>query len=85
MKLSDLLSKLKNQAGVSEAERRHFADGHTVIILTGRLPAPPFTDRAHVWHALVLDPGQDDVSRDEVEAILRRFWHGELDFFGESD
>ena len=84
MKLSDLLSKLKNQAGVTE-ERRHLADGQTVIILTGRLPAFPFGDRAHAWYTLVLEPGQDEVSPDEVEAILRRFWQAQLDFFGEAD
>ena len=28
-----------------------------------------------------LSPGQQDVSKHEVDALLRHLWHAELDFF----
>jgi hypothetical protein len=77
MNLAKLLHWLE-QHKVDAIEDRTHADGTRVIILSGRLPFP-IHEREHVWYPLVIRKGQMDVSEWEVETILRRFWHLELE------
>jgi hypothetical protein len=79
MPASLLLDKLK-EAEIEVKETRKLSDGTEVKILVGTLPKFPTGERP-TWYPLVLLPGQSDIDRREVEALLRHFWHFELDFF----
>ena len=59
-------------------EDRKYADGSRVITFTAPLPGPEAEQR-HVWYPIVLSKDQTEVSRPEVEALLRHLWHLELD------
>jgi len=77
MNIEKLLHWLE-QHHIHAIEDRTQADGSRVVMLSGSLPFP-IHDREHVWYPLVIKPGQMDVSESEVAAILRRFWHLELE------
>jgi hypothetical protein len=80
MAVTALLANLQKQAKVRVAETRKLEDGTEVRILVGTLPVFPHGKRP-TWYPLVLRPGQTEVDRREVEAILRHFWNAQLDFF----
>jgi hypothetical protein len=52
-------------------------------MLVARLPEFPFGKEKTVWYPLALEPGQTFVDREEIRAILARFWHSGTDFFGD--
>ena len=78
MNIDALLARLKNEASVILAEKRELTDGTTIYILETTISFFPNGQR-HIWYTLVLDAGQRDVDSEEIEAILRRFWHAEID------
>jgi hypothetical protein len=78
MNFDKLLARLREEAGVTVAEERLLPDGTRVYILVTHVSFFPIAPR-HIWYALVRDPGQDRLEEEEVEALLRRFWHGEID------
>lgn len=59
-------------------EDRNHADGCRVITFITSLPGPEVMAR-HVWYPLVLSKNQTEVSRSEIEALLRHLWHLELE------
>jgi hypothetical protein len=77
--VSELLDNLKT-VKIEIAETRTLPDETKVIILVGTMPAFPHGSRP-AWYPLVLRKGQSEVTRPEAEAILRHFWHFELEFF----
>jgi hypothetical protein len=79
MNLEELLARLKG-IDVTVAEDRRFPDGRRILILTSFLHFFPLAPH-HRWYPLVLNSGQDWVDQSEVEALLRHFWHAELDWF----
>lgn len=79
MKLSVLLSQLKKH-GITTAEDKLLPEGIRVITFVTRLPVFPFGER-NTWYPLVISPGQESVSKPEIDALLRHVWHAELDFF----
>jgi hypothetical protein len=79
MPIDALLSRLSKHH-IKLAEDRRFPDGSRVLIFVTHLPSFPF-GRSNVWYTLVISPGQDDISKSEVDALLRHVWHAELDFF----
>lgn len=81
MAISDLLDKL-NKEKITVAETRKLSDETQVIILVGKMPTFPHGERP-AWYSLVLAKGVDHVARQEVEALLRHFWHFEAEFFPE--
>ena len=78
MSVAALLARLKNQASVFVAEERKLVDGTIVYILGTHVSFYPLKPR-HLWYTLIIEPGQSLVDPDEIEAILRRFWHAEID------
>lgn len=81
MNVTDLLARLKNEASVFVAEKRDLSDGTVIYILGTHVTFYPHTPQ-HLWYTLVCEPGQQRVEAEEVEAILRRFWHAEIDTDG---
>jgi hypothetical protein len=79
MNLEELLARLKG-IDVKLDEDRRLSDGTRILILTCLLGFFPLAPH-HRWYTLVISPNQQDVPQYEVEAILRHFWHGELDWF----
>jgi hypothetical protein len=79
MAVSELLDRLK-KAKITVAETRKLPDETQVIILIGTMPKFPHGERP-AWYPIVLRKGQHEVDRREVEALLRHFWHFELEFF----
>ena len=63
-------------------EDRNHADGSRVITFTAPLPGPETSGR-HVWYPIVLSNDQTEVSRSEIEALLRHLWHLELEIPGD--
>jgi hypothetical protein len=59
-------------------EDRTLADGSRIITFTAALPLGQLDGR-HVWYPIVLSKDQTEVSRAEIEALLRHLWHGELE------
>jgi len=59
-------------------EDRHHADGTRVVTFTASLPECETTGR-HVWYPIVILKDQSEVSRSEIESLLERLWHGELE------
>jgi len=59
-------------------EDRTRADGARTITFTTALPYGELDGR-HVWYPIVLFKDQTEVSRSEIEALLRHLWHGELE------
>jgi hypothetical protein len=53
---------------------------NTVMLGRCKLPTFPMGDQQR-WHIFVLEPGQIDVNRKEIEAMLRRFWHASTPLF----
>jgi hypothetical protein len=78
MNIDRLLVRLRDEASVVVAEEIKLPDGTTVYILQTHVSFFPHTPK-HLWYVLVRKPGQDRVEEEEVEVILRRFWHGEID------
>jgi hypothetical protein len=82
MKVETLLAKLRGSEIAVEDRRK--PDGSGIIIASAVLPFP-YVPKP-VWGTLILSPGQEEVTRAQVEALLRHVWHGELDFFeGEAE
>jgi hypothetical protein len=81
MDLQELIKRLTAIKGVTLAETREGDDGRRTYIFTATLPEFPFGKGKNSWYPLVLPKGQDSISRNEVEAILRHLWHGEQNFF----
>ena len=54
------------------------ADGSRIITFTASLPFGELDGR-HVWYPIILFKNQTEVSRAEIEALLRHLWHGELE------
>jgi len=79
MKLSVLLSSLKQVAEIDIDERTH-KDGTKVFIFSSLRPFPQFE---HVWYPIVVLAGQEDVDDDEVEAMLRHLWMFQLNLIPE--
>jgi hypothetical protein len=79
MNIALLLARLST-TGIYIDEDRKFQDGTRVLILRCKLPTFPMGDQQR-WHIFVLEPGQTDVDRKEIEAMLRRFWHASTPFF----
>lgn len=82
MNIRNLLAKLA-EIGVESVEAR--VGEHTVYVLSCKLPEFPFGGREWAWYTLIMESGQTEVDRDEVEAILRHLWHAEQDFFGDEE
>ena len=78
MNIARLLARLKNEASVFVAEERKLSDGTIVYILGTHVSFFPLAPR-HIWYALVCEPGKDRIEAEEIEALLRHFWHGEID------
>jgi hypothetical protein len=78
MNVTALLARLKNEASVFVAEKRDLSDGTVIYILGTHVSFFPHSPQ-HVWYTLVCEPGQVRVEVEEIEAILRRFWHAEID------
>ena len=78
MNVVTLLARLKNEASVFLAEKRDLSDGTVIYILGCHVSFYPHTPQ-RIWYALVCDPGQVYVETEEIEAILRHFWHAEID------
>jgi hypothetical protein len=78
MQIAQLLARLRNEASVFVAEERRLQDGTVVYILGAHVAFFPLAPR-NVWCTLIQQPGFDFVEEEEVESILRRFWHGEID------
>jgi len=78
MNIDRLLAKLRDEANVVVAEERRLPDGTIIYILVARLAFFPLAPR-HIWYVLVREPGQDRLEEEEIEALLRRFWHSEID------
>jgi hypothetical protein len=79
MKIDELLARLE-KLKVKIAERRMLEDGRSIIILTSFLSFFPLKPH-HRFYPLVLEKNQTEVDDAEVEAILRHFWHAEIDLF----
>lgn len=77
MNIEKLLARLKNEASVVVGEKRE-RDGTITYILESHVSFFPMGPR-HLWYALVVEPGQQRVEQEEINAILRHFWHGEID------
>lgn len=59
-------------------EDRKSADGCRTITFTTSLPGVETSGR-HVWYPIVLVKNQTEVSRSEIESLLRHLWHGEME------
>ena len=81
MRLTELLARLQRIKGVQVAERRIQADGSTIYMIVADLPEYPFGKDKRAWYPLVVAENVDSVPQAEIEAILRRFWHGSAEFF----
>jgi hypothetical protein len=73
-----LLARLHKETGVIVAEERRLPDGTIIYILVAHLGFFPLAPRP-IWYALVREPAQDRLEAEEIEALLRRFWHAEID------
>jgi hypothetical protein len=78
MNISSLLARLKSEASIVISEERKFPDGTVVYILESPVTFFPQAPR-HLWYNLVMSPAQTHVDEAEIEAILRHFWHAEID------
>ena len=75
MKLSQLLSKLKDVPEIEVEERVH-QDGTKAFVFFSLLPFPKYEP---AWYVIVVKPEQEDVDDKEVEAMLRHLWELNLD------
>lgn len=64
--------------GIEVLEDRKNSDGCRIITFTAQLPECE-TSQRHVWFPLVLLKGQTEISRSEIDSLLSRLWHGELE------
>jgi hypothetical protein len=78
MNIDRLLVRLAKEAGVTVAEERRLPDGTIIYILIAHVSFFPHAPR-RIWYVLVREPHQDRVEAEEIEALLRRFWHAEID------
>jgi hypothetical protein len=78
MNVATLLARLKSDAGIFVAEKRDLSDGTVIYILSCHISFYPHTPQ-RIWYTLVCDPGQTYVEVEEIEAMLRHFWHAEID------
>ncbi len=78
MNIDRLLARLKTEASVVVEEARHLQDGTIVYILVSNLSFFPLAPRK-VWYVLIRKPNQDRLEEEEILALLRRFWHAEID------
>jgi hypothetical protein len=84
MNITELLERLKAApVNARIAETRKLEDGTMIYLLVAHLPEFPFGREKFVWYPLAMEPGQTLVDRDEIRAILARFWHSGVDFFGD--
>ena len=81
MKLPYLLKQLE-KLGVTGTHRPARRGKRIVYDLVAKLPCPPFAEGTMGWYSLALEPGQEFVSEEEVEAIKFRLWHGSATFGG---
>jgi len=79
MNIDRLLKRLR-KINVFVAEQRSWPDGKRLYVLVSKLPQMPFGDE-NAYYTLVLEPGEDSVDREEIDTMLRRFWHGSVNFF----
>jgi len=80
--LLELLSRL-HEIGVRADEIDLGPDRPRLFMLWCRLPAFPFGDREVVWYPLLVKPGETEIDRDKVDALLRHLWHSSTPFFGD--
>ncbi len=66
------------QRNIHVLEDRLYADGTRVVTFTASLPECETSGR-HVWYPIVIPKGKFDVSKSEIESLLGRLWHGELE------
>lgn len=78
MRIAQLLARLKSEASVFIAEETKLQDGTVVYILGMHVSFFPLAPR-NIWYTLILQPNCDVVEEEEIEALLRRFWHAEID------
>jgi hypothetical protein len=78
MSISSLLARLKNDASIVVSEERKLPDGTVIYILEAPVTFYPHAPH-HLWYNLVVANGQTRVEKEEIEAILRHFWHAEID------
>jgi hypothetical protein len=82
MKLSLVLAQLSaNNVAVHSDEIDQ--SGRRVIIVGCAAPSPPFGLGRFHYYTLSLSKDQDDVSREERDAMRRHLWHGTTDLFGD--
>ena len=78
MKLALLLEKLKKEGVALQLQTFDHQSRATTYMLTGTLPTFPHGARP-VWYPLIVPDGKDEVPVHEVRAVLRHFWHSELE------
>jgi hypothetical protein len=79
MNINELLARLK-KLKVDVDEERKLADGRRILILTSLLDFFPLAPHRR-WYSLVMEAEQEEVPEEEAEAILRHFWHAEIEWF----
>jgi hypothetical protein len=80
MQIDELLKKVKKLRGV-EIEERKLPDETRVFIIVRLLPEMPFGHGRHVWYTLVVPPGKTEISKPEINALVRHIWHAESNLF----
>jgi len=78
MRLEDLITWLTSK-GITVAEKREITSAKkTVYIFTAKLPEFPFGPNKWRWFPITVDQGQNEIPREEIEAMLRHFWFANL-------
>ncbi len=83
MNLSELLAKIDAHPEI-KIEKRVLPDGTTVYIFSNQLPAFPKLMEPR-WYPLVVKPGQAEIKRGRIEALLRHLWQFQIDLFDETE
>jgi hypothetical protein len=84
MKLNYVLKQLKDHHVEVQSEETD-ETGRRILIVGCAAPSPPIGLGHFSYYTHVLDPGQEDVSRQERDAMRRRLWHGTTDIFGDDE
>ena len=79
MNIDLLLRHLKPVKQISITETRSLKDGCTVYTISTVLPEFPFGKDKHAWYTLVVEDGQTEIPKSEINAMLRHLWHLGLD------
>lgn len=82
MKIDQVLQRL-SEHNVSVGQDSTDHDGTRVIIVGCSLPSFPYGPNRFAYATIVLGPGQDEVHREERDAIRRRLHHLTTDIFGD--